>query len=281
MSEVKMTMIGSSGCGKTCYLYATNAYMLDGVCGFNFYPSDWNQGLELERGWDSICTNATWPLGTDGNTDTEYKFNVTLNGTGIGNFSWLDYRGGILNSTVEKESPNDVTKFHNRCSNTDSFLVAIPADMLLKADEGDLRAKSVINRYQTLLGYFPNIQNKPVSLVITKGDLIPNKESMQKCISLFEKKFKTLFSESHKSLMVCRVSLGTFGGEMFQGGKFEGVIKPLRLHIPILFPLWYELSRLAQQSRLKSEKYQKAADSIWDELVRNHVHIYSKGRCLL
>ena len=278
---MEMTMIGSSGCGKTCYLYATYVYMLDGVCGFSFFPSDWNQGLELERGWDSICTDATWPLGTDANSDTEYNFGVLLNGTKIGSFSWLDYRGGILNSTVNKESPNDVTRFHNRCSKTDSFLVAIPADTLLKSDEGDQRAISIIRRYQVLLNYFPNIQNKPVSLVITKGDLIPNRESMQRCISLFKKKFGTLFSERHKSLMVCRVSLGRFDGEMVQGGKFEGVIRPLRLHIPILFPLWYELSRLARQYQSESEKYQKAADSIWDELVRNNVHIYSKGRCLL
>lgn len=308
MGKLNMTMIGMSGCGKTCYLYGTYADMLDGISGFNFFPSDYDQGLDLQNGWDSIL-EGVWPMGTAGGAVIEYQFDISLDGEDIGQFCWLDYRGGLLNDRIAADSDDDVKKFHNRCSETDSFLVAIPADTLLKAKENDRKANSMLMRYQTLLHHFKNINDLPVSFVITKGDLVTDKDDMQKCISVLKTKFNPLFA-SHKSLMICKVSLGKFLGEMVQGGSVEGAIQPRHLHLPILFAFWCEFAREAQAfrdiasgreklgfirgwfddwfgagvdpklCREKAEEKQQLADTIWSEFVRN-VDIYRKGKCIL
>ena len=129
---ITMTMIGCSGTGKSCYLYGTYARMLDGISDFHFTPTDYNQGIDLEEAWDSIC-EGHWPPGTDESTTVPYIFDCLYQGQSIGKFTWLDYRGGILRSKKSDDAPEDVKKFHDRCQNTNAFLVCIPADTLIKA----------------------------------------------------------------------------------------------------------------------------------------------------
>ncbi|MBQ6828922.1 MAG: hypothetical protein IJO46_13005, partial [Thermoguttaceae bacterium] len=62
--SVKLTMIGPSGTGKSCYLYATYFRMLEGVAGFNFNCKDYSQARELASAWDVILDEGVWPSGT-------------------------------------------------------------------------------------------------------------------------------------------------------------------------------------------------------------------------
>jgi hypothetical protein len=63
LDQVKIISIGSSGSGKTCFMYAMYANMSFGFNGFTFIPSDYNQALVLEKGWESIVLNDKWPNG--------------------------------------------------------------------------------------------------------------------------------------------------------------------------------------------------------------------------
>ena len=48
---IGITMVGTSGAGKTCYLYAMYAEMAFGVSGFTFMPTDYDKSIDLEDGW--------------------------------------------------------------------------------------------------------------------------------------------------------------------------------------------------------------------------------------
>jgi len=247
-----MTMIGASGTGKSCYLYGTYAAMLEGISLFHFTPKDYNQGLELEEAWELIMNDGHWPSGHVESAD--YIFDCLHHGVRIGTFTWQDYRGGILTEKKGDDAPEDVQAFHQRCRNADTLLVCIPADVLLKAAQGNSQSDHMLSRYLRIMGGFPNLINVPVVLMITKSDLITDEETRQ-CISHLLERFNRLLTINHEWLMIVPVSLGRFHGDMVQNGKVDGNVEPKRLHLPILFPIYLELSKIAIDDRRTGQEH--------------------------
>lgn len=263
---MKITMMGCSGTGKTCYLYGTYARMLDGISGFNFNPADWNQGLLLEESWYSLFeSDARWPRGST--LSEEYNFDVFYEGQKLGGFTWLDYRGEILNSQTETDSEGDVNQFYKRCSGSDTLIVCVPADVLMNAcsEKFNIRtmADRMLNRYKSILLHLPNRAQTPVVLMITKGDLMTKRDVFRNGIAKLKEKFDFLFTQNHEAVMIVRTRLGKFRGDMSQGGLIEGEFDPQFIHLPILFPLYLDFSRQAASLRNAGDNWRERGGTIW------------------
>ncbi|MDO4571488.1 MAG: hypothetical protein Q4D38_13975, partial [Planctomycetia bacterium] len=250
--SMKITMMGCSSTGKTCYLYGTYKKMLDGISGFNFSPSDLDKGLELANSWRSLrVPEACWPVSS--NQSEEYPFDVFFEGQKLGEFTWLDYRGEILDSRRDSDPQNEVSRFYERCSGSDSIIVAVPADVLKNACDEEYQSRTVaegmLDRYKQILLPLQNRNETPIVLMITKGDLISKIIEFQSCVAKLKETFDFLFNQNQKAVMIVRTQLGKFHGNMSQGGLIEGNFDPQFIHLPILFPLYLDFSRQAEGLR--------------------------------
>ena len=255
--SLKLTMIGPSGTGKSCYLYATYFRMLEGVAGFNFNCKDFNQGLDLQDAWDMMLDEGVWP---GGNTEsTNFDFTCFCRGRSIGDFEWLDYRGGVLKEREEKD--NDVAKFIQRAQNSDALLVSLPADLILAADSDDLKTKnkwrSVKTRVLALLGKaFEQNPDTALIFLITKNDLCHSSEEGVFCVREIKTAFARYFQGTPEHVMIAATRLGRFEGEgdaFQQGAKIEGNVDPKNVHLPILFPFYLHAIAAAQEFEEKAE----------------------------
>ena len=60
-SNIGITMLGSSGSGKTCYMMGMYAVMSLGVNGFNFTTQDPDDDLVLADQWENFAQKGIWP----------------------------------------------------------------------------------------------------------------------------------------------------------------------------------------------------------------------------
>ncbi|MBQ8284744.1 MAG: hypothetical protein IJZ10_00405, partial [Thermoguttaceae bacterium] len=264
--SVKLTMIGPSGTGKSCYLYATYFRMLEGVAGFNFNCKDYSQARELASAWDVILDEGVWPSGTA--ESEEYRFACKKDGASIGEFSWLDYRGGLLNDTGG--SRHEVDSFLARASSSDAILACVPADAILAARPGSGKRSNDWQRIKVgLLGALAAIYETTTAIdetttaidetttaiyetttettdpalifLITKSDLCKSPEDGRYCVETIRSSFAQYFNGKPKYAMVASTRMGRFDDERAdfqQGEPINGVVDPTNVHLPILFPFW-------------------------------------------
>ena len=252
-------MIGPSGTGKSCYLYATYFRMLEGVAGFNFNCKDYSQARELASAWDVILDEGVWPSGTA--ESEEYRFACKKDGASIGEFSWLDYRGGLLNDTGG--SRHEVDSFLARASSSDAILACVPADAILAARPGSGKRSNDWQRIKVgLLGALAAIYETTTAIdetttaiyetttettepalifLITKSDLCKSPEDGRYCVETIRSSFAQYFNGKPKYAMVASTRMGRFDDERAdfqQGEPINGVVDPTNVHLPILFPFW-------------------------------------------
>ena len=241
-TSLKLTMIGPSGTGKSCYLYATYFRMLEGVAGFNFNCKDYNQARELASAWEVVLGDGVWPPGTD--SSEEYRFACMKDGARIGEFSWLDYRGGLLNETGGNQK--EVDDFLARACSSDAILACVPADAILATRSESGKRNNQWGRIKVgLLGALAAIYQTTslpsLIFLVTKSDLCKSPEDGRYCVETIRSTFAQYFSGKPKYAMVAATRMGRFSDDVVafgQGEKIDGVVDPTNVHLPILFPFW-------------------------------------------
>src|SRR4051812_40320997 len=98
-APIKLTMLGGTRTGKTCYLVGMYGMMRRGTDGFTFAAVDMDEDLLLAQQWKTMRTTTgdkRWPPPT---TETkEHEFDFCYGYKPFRRFSWHDYRGGALHS---------------------------------------------------------------------------------------------------------------------------------------------------------------------------------------
>ncbi len=255
--SLKLTMIGPSGTGKSCYLYATYFRMLEGIGGFNFNCKDYNQGLDLQDAWDMMLDDGVWPAGTA--ESTAFDFTCFYRGSSIGDFEWLDYRGGLLKQREEKD--NDVAQFLQHVQNSDAILVCLPADLVLSSRSGENKKqcaqwRSMATRLQALVGKATDGNpNAALIFLITKSDWCKSADDGKYCVKTVKECFKKYFYGTPEHVMIAATRLGKFEGEFDdfqQGAEIVGDVDPHNIHLPILFPFYLHTTAAAQGFEAKA-----------------------------
>lgn len=254
INTIKITMLGVSGTGKTCYMAGMYGMMGLGqnLNGFRVSTSDKDDYQKLEEMneiWsDMLSTTSSsrrWPVSTS--EPKLYKFELGFandNLRPIVEFDWYDYRGGA----IQEYPPNsdDVNRLRERLRETSCILICVSGEHLnnsLKSTGSFLKACNSIgvNRINELIRESKSAGNSippSIAIVITKHDLCKHR-TQDELLTIIKRMFPVLFENDSKWLvMLCPVTLG-----YSLAIDTEGEIDPQNIHLPIIFSLYSELLR--------------------------------------
>lgn len=260
----KITMIGVSGAGKTCFIYAMYNFMSMTNNGFAFTAADMDKDQDLQDGWRAIVDDHKWPHPTAGTTD--YDFFVQYNTYPILQFSWCDYRGGATN---DRSTEQDKKELIQRIYDSSCLIISIGADTIkeiIGGNQSKTRELSILNGIIRNYELSHTERKIPVIIALTKADLY-TKEERGKLIGLIQQYFHNLFlPKSGWLTAIVPITLGLFPTGNATG-EITGTIEPKNIHVPVMFFVSVVLCKKVKtikKNLLEREKrrkqYQKDAD---------------------
>lgn len=225
----KITMLGVSGSGKTCFIYAMYDFMQKVQNGFTFITNDPDVDMDLTEGWESIAFDGVWPKGTL--VTSFYDFTVMFKSQPIMEFSWCDYRGGVI--TERSKESDEVAELHKRIYDSECLIICIDADTIQAILKGDNRKGTELVRLNKLITYYAkNTQRRiPIIFALTKADKY-TAEEQPKLLGIIRSYFSALYEKGAGWLFaVVPVTLGKLDGD----SNIQGVVAPKNIHIPVMF----------------------------------------------
>ena len=269
----KITMLGVSNSGKTCFIYAMYDFMQKVQKGFTFITKDPDVDLDLNEGWESIAFDGIWPAGTQ--KTLLYDFSILFNSNPIMEFSWCDYRGGAI---TERSTDQDVKELHSRIFDSGCLIICIGADTIKEIINGNYRRRRELIRLNNLITRF-GVQNKrriPIVFTLTKADLY-TAEDYKKLLTIIKEYFSSLYVKGSNWLhAIVPVTLGKF--KYTNNNRIDGVVSPKNVHVPVMFflhsilkerifEIQNKLSGISvDRNNYKAEIRENQGKSWWDKL---------------
>lgn len=272
---MKITMLGYTGTGKTCYMLGMYSFMSMGLNGFTITTQDYDEDLELNDSWDALVEDGKWPQGTMQGTEKSYKLDLCYGAKPILPFEWLDYRGGALR---DNSSSSDVEKLKNHAKESDCIFLCISGEHLTEeivdstgAVNNNAKAKAArklqtsrMNRIIQDIGAKVGAASNnpfPIAIVITKYDLCMQR-GKEAVIRDIKELLDPLFTENSSWLTtIIPVSLGK---DVQSGGE----INPIAIHLPVVFAVYIQLRNTANQLNLSRKS---VSGQLTDAKSRNFI----------
>ena len=243
LDEIKITMLGTTGAGKTSYLLGMYAVMQTGIQGFTLAAKDMDLDLELTQRWEKLISlkgEDRWPTPNAAAMEY-YGFDFSYGFRPLMGFQWLDYRGLALS---DRSTEQDVADLVIYLQESACLFLCISGEYLtseltpntvrqIKSDRMNQFIQQYISNNKQ-----PNPQQPfPVAIVITKYDLCHHRER-EEIIADVKKLFQALFTPNSGWLvMICPVSLGRDLGDDPDNAK----IVPVNVHLPVVFAVYSQL----------------------------------------
>jgi hypothetical protein len=133
----KVTMLGSSGAGKTVFMSSMYSQMRFGETGIAIRAMNNNVDLELGENMDNLYEYDKWPPTTD-DDEKNYQFELLLRGTPIACIDWVDYRGGSMHEPEESPGGQALIK---RLHDSHSIIWMVDMSKLGKTPLGSFPAR--------------------------------------------------------------------------------------------------------------------------------------------
>lgn len=247
--NIKITMLGYTGSGKTCFMTGMYAVMQLGIQGFTLSTQDLDEDIDLTDRWEQMLEGGDdrFPTGT---TDTyNYAFDFCYGLKPLMGFEWLDYRGGALRG---KSSESDVQELRGILSDSSCVFLCISGEYLKDSitTQTDLQKTARGTRATQMNSLLQKLRKRkegviPVVIAITKYDLCSHRKKDDIARDI-QKLFDGLFTRDSGWLVtICPVSLGKALASDLDGGDIE----PINLHIPLIFAIYAKLSEDATQKQ--------------------------------
>jgi hypothetical protein len=254
LDEIKITMLGTTGAGKTSYLLGMYAVMQTGIQGFTLAAKDMDLDLELTQRWEKLISlkgEDRWPTPNAAAMEY-YGLEFSYGFRPLMGFQWLDYRGLALSDRSTEQDVADLVVYLQESA---CLFLCISGEYLTS----ELTPKTVREIKSDRMNQFiqqyvsnnkqPNPQQPfPVAIVITKYDLCHHRERAE-IIADVKKLFQALFTPNSGWLvMICPVSLGRDLGEDPDNAR----IVPVNVHLPLVFAVYSQLRTYGL--KLKSDR---------------------------
>ena len=257
---MKITMLGYTTTGKTCYMLGMYSFMSMGFRSFTINTQDYDEDLELSDKWDALVEDRVWPDSTQEGTEKSYKLDFCYGAKPILPFEWLDYRGGALR---DNSSTSDVKRLIDYAKQSDCIFICISGEHLTEeivdssgAVNNNAKAKAArksqtrrINKLIQDIGAEVKASSTkpfPIAIVITKYDLCMQR-GKEAVIRDIKELLDPLFTVNSSWLTaIIPVSLGK---DVASGGE----INPLAIHLPVVFAVYIQLRNTASQLNLSRE----------------------------
>ncbi len=271
-AEVKITMLGISGAGKTCYMLGLYATMQLGLQGFTLSTTDLDEDLRLTSLWERMVDTEgkdRWPPPT-GEEPYQYEFDFSYGIKRLIGFDWLDYRGGAMQDISTKA---DVQTLLNRLRESNCVFLCVSGEFLTEEASSDSQLRPIarqagVDRMNKYLAFLSNNLSDhqrpfPLVIVITKYDKCKHrtqdKSSREKLIDEIKKMFGPLFMPNKDWLiMLCPVSLG----KELEANTNTGKINPKNLHLPLVFALYAKFREYVMTEQERVNEAQNRLDTL-------------------
>lgn len=242
--NIGITMLGTTGSGKTCYMLGMYAVMREGVEGFTFTTRDedpdLDMDLELSERWERLVYGTgpeRWPEANSVGTKS-YAFDFTYGLSRMIGFDWIDYRGGALRDTP---SEADVRELKQHLSRSSAVLLCVSGENFVPGRPRPVSAGAETPRMiKFLIESLQSRRERPaVGIVITKFDLCRHLEEevlLERVRSLFSPVF---VPDEGWLVMVCPVSLGN----ALAADPGSGAVEPINVHLPVSFAVYSAFRR--------------------------------------
>ena len=249
---MKIVMLGHSGVGKTTYMASMYGQMRQGIDGFGLISPDPQVDRELVEACQRIHAGS-YPAATD--QRAKYDFTLIYKGASCFSFTWLDFRGGVLD---ERRDSTDSSKFHKDLVTADAILLFCDATV---SSERHVR-RQIGRMNQMVSGAVREIEHPmPLGIVLTKMDC-----AADSAFGEIERKLDGLISAVSASETVVGSLLPVACGR-----------RSWNVELPVLFTLHFgivsqvgHLSRAIkerEQARQKYESRRGLFDEIWSLIV--------------
>lgn len=268
LKDIKITMLGTTGAGKTSYLLGMYAAMQSGIQGFTLSAKDIDVDLELTERWEQLISMQgadRWPPPNAGRIehchfDFNYGFRPILG------FEWIDYRGLALS---DRSGEQDVQELSQYLSASECVFLTISGEYLTKPIALNTVRELKSDRMNRFLQQYISNNHRPtnespfpIAIIITKYDLCHHREKSE-VIEDIKKLFQALFTpDSGWLVMICPVSLG----KELEADTDNGVIVPVNVHLPIVFAVY---SQLRAYGMFLSNKQSILTENIQNNQQRN------------
>ena len=243
LDDLKITIIGTQGAGKICYLLAMYGLMQMGFRGFSLQAKNFDMHIEMNEKWHSLLDLKGWPSPT---TETiQYSFDFCYGLKPILEIIFFDYRGCVLRDSLTE---NDSQKLLQYYKESDCLFLCVSGEYLKQAivetdGKPDFRVRQKVATRLNLTimnNLITELQQKlkptsnnpfPVAIVITKYDLCMER-GKEAIVQDIKQLFEPLFYWNSDFLtLICPVSLGK---ELADNLNIGG-IDPINLDKPLLF----------------------------------------------
>lgn len=247
MADTKITVLGMTGSGKTCYLLGFYYKMGSGMKGYTITTDD-DTDVELRDRYAKMCDSslgaARFPTGTD--NISKYLFYLQYGYNTIMSFDWIDYPGGVL----DRKNEGNLEEYESiKKSINDSSCLFICVDGELpvgndideKIDKVKDNCSSVIN---TFFSDYTKTKNKipPTAIIITKYDLCKDDTDENELCEIIEEAFSPFFIKDNDNIKRIVTIIPVSIGNNIMNNDCGGKLKPINIHLPIFMGIWFALS---------------------------------------
>lgn len=258
MSETTMTILGTSGAGKTCYLLSMYHKMCIGMNGFTITTDD-DTDVDLRHRYDQMkdrsLGNRRFPAGTDGRS--QYEFTLECGYKPIMSFSWDDYPGGYLD--VKGTGDMDSYKQIEQSILNSSCLFICIDGTLLQGDDIDEKISAIQDDCSIYINPFFSKYIKehgalpPTAFVITKWDICAPDNSSDDLKKIISEAFSPFFEagKTGKTMAaIIPVSIDIYSNSTEPGKR----MRPYDIELPIFMGIFFAL-----QNKINNDKQNKTS----------------------
>ena len=258
MFETTMTILGTSGAGKTCYLLSMYHKMCIGMNGFTITTDD-DTDVDLRHRYDQMkdrsLGNRRFPAGTDGRS--QYEFTLECGYKPIMSFSWDDYPGGYLD--VKGTGDMDSYKQIEQSILNSSCLFICIDGTLLQGDDIDEKISAIRDDCSIYINPFFSKYIKehgalpPTAFVITKWDICAPDNSSDDLIKIISEAFSPFFEagKTGKTMAaIIPVSIDLYSNSTEPGKR----MRPYDIELPIFMGIFFAL-----QNKINNDKQNKTS----------------------
>ena len=269
MIHERITMLGTIGAGKTCFLVGMYADMSGGRRGFTFSTNP-DDDLDLSDKWSRLIVEAgpdRWPPPT-GDQPRSYTFGFNYGFRRIMEFDWIDYRGGALSDRSTKADVQELKRYLKQSS---CVMLCVSGEHLqepknaavVRAQTGIGRLNSFLTELREELGRQKK-ELPAVIIVVTKSDYCSSRPREE-----IEEQIRDLFNPLFAPDGGWLVSIGSVSlGAGLATDTEKGEIDPDNIHLPLIFSIYRVLNKEVEQQRRKLYEGIGKRDQIGNEWGR-------------
>lgn len=245
MADTKLTILGMSGSGKTCYFLGMFYKMTGGLKGYNLHTDD-DTHTELTHRYEVLNDESKgqgrFPKPTD--MPEKFNFNLQYGYQDILSFEWADYPGGYL----KEKNDGDVegyTDVKNSILNSSTLFICIDGSLLYGDDTEEKIERVRDNCSNTINHFFSEYRQEngnlpPTAFIITKYDECSQDTDLDELCEIVEEAFSGFFTEIIGAKNITTIIPVTLG-KSIKDDEYAGNLKPENIHLPIFMGIWFAL----------------------------------------